>query len=100
MDALGCYLDGSNWLDCGLSQLTAAAGGEGTFGLLVGGVLIFAFYVVSGGRLGTASTLTVLIGGVLIPALPASYQGVAVTIMFLGLVGAVLRGLETFVFPG
>lgn len=100
MDALSCYTDGLNWLQCGLDQLTVSAGGEGMFGLLVGGVLLLAFYMVSGGRLATASTLTVLIGGILVPALPAAYQGIAMAIMFLGLVGAVLRGLQSFVFPG
>jgi hypothetical protein len=101
MDALDCYIDNPfGWLNCGLSQLTAAVGGEGLFGLLIGGVTIMSFYIASGGNLATASTLTVLIGGLLVAALPASYQAIAITIMFIGLVGAVLRGLETFVFSG
>jgi len=99
MDELSCYLNGSDWLGCALDQMTAATGGSGVFGLLVGGMLLTTFYLVSGGRLATASVLTVLIGGILIPALPASYQTIAITIMFLGLVGGILRGLETFVQP-
>lgn len=98
MDALDCYIDNPfGWLTCSLNQLTAAVGGEGLFGLMVGSATIMSFYIASGGNLATAATLTVLIGGVLVAALPASYQGIAITIMFIGLVGAVLRGLETFV---
>jgi len=97
MDALDCYINGNDWLNCGLTQLTAATGGEGLFGVLTGSTVLLAFYIASGGQLATASTMTVLIGGVLVAALPANYQAIAITIMFIGLVGAVLRGLETFV---
>jgi hypothetical protein len=99
MDALDCYTNDNDWLVCALDQLTASAGGEGTFGLMIGGTLLTSLYLVSGGRLATASVVTVLIGTILVPALPASYRAMAVTIMFIGLVGAVLNGLETYVFP-
>jgi hypothetical protein len=99
MGALDCYINNPfGWHTCALNQLTNATGGEGLFGLLTGSMILLTLYIASGGKLATAATMTVLIGGILVAALPASYQGVAITIMFLGLVGAVLRGLETFVF--
>jgi len=97
MAALDCYLDGQGWLQCALDQMVAATGGEGVFGLLVGSTLLLTFYIVSGGRLATASTLTVLIGTIMVPSLPSQYQTVAVTIMFLGLFGGLLKLAERYV---
>lgn len=95
---LGCYgTANSDLLQCSLDDLASSVGGQAMFGFLVGGMLITGFYVASNGGLATASTLTAVIGALMIPALPPTYQGIAFIIIFLGIAGAVMSGLDKYV---
>jgi len=87
---------GTDLLSWALGELAAAVGGPEVFGLLGGSVLIFSFYIASDGGLATPSTLTALVGGVLIGALPAGYQSMAMVIIFIGIVGALLSGFQKY----
>jgi hypothetical protein len=93
---LGDYTDGG-LLEAALNDLAAAVGGDAVFGLLVGGTLILAFYLASSGGLATPAVLTALVGGLMIPVLPAGMQRIAQVIIFLGLVAALLAGLDRWV---
>ena len=93
---LGDYTSGG-LLEAALTDLSAAVGGDAVFGLLVGGVLMLAFYLASNGGLATPATLTALVGGILIPALPPGFGRIAQVIIFLGLVAAIMAGLEKYV---
>jgi len=93
---LGDYTDGG-LLDAALSDLSAAVGGDAVFGLLVGGVLLLSFYLASSGGLATPAVLTALIGGLMIPVLPAGYGRIAQVIMFLGLVAALAAGIDRWI---
>lgn len=95
---LGCYTDNpQGMLECALSDLAGAVGGQAMFALLGGGTVIFAYYKASGGSLATPSVMLFLLGGLMIPSLPANFQVMAQVLMFLGLVGAVLAGLDKYV---
>lgn len=84
-------------LEAALNDLAAAVGGDGVFGLLAGGVLIMSFYLASSGGLATPAVLTALVGGLMIPVLPAGFARMAQVIIFLGLVAALLAGLDRWV---
>lgn len=83
-----------------LDDLVYAAGGEATFGVLVGGALILSFWVAGDGDLATPAVLTVLLGVIMFPLLPASYLNIARVIAFLGLVAAILAALEKYYLEG
>jgi hypothetical protein len=95
---LACYTaNNTDLLQCSLSDMGGATGGEGLFGVLVAGALMYTFYVASDGGLATPSVLTALTGGVMIPVLPPAYRTIALTVVFLGLVAALLTGLKKYV---
>lgn len=95
---LACYTDNpQGMLTCALDDIAAAVGGQAMFALLGGGTLIFAYYKASGGSLATPSVMLFLLGGLMIPSLPAQFQTMAQVLMFLGLVGAILAGLKKYV---
>lgn len=94
---LSCYTDTpTGMLECALGDLAASVGGQSMFALLGGGVLIFSYYKASGGSLATPSVMLLLLGGLMLPVLPTHYQTMAQVVMFLGLVGAILAGLQKY----
>lgn len=102
---LGCWADTSegmpDYLSCGLSWLTRATGGEGMFGLLIGGTVLFALWYAGDGRIDLPATLTILFGTILIPTLPGSFAGIAETIIILGLAAGVFSiAKKYFMGPG
>lgn len=94
-----CYF-GGDALSCLLSQMVAAFGGEGLFGLAVGSVIFVAFYVGSGGDLATPTVALVLTGTVLIGMLPESYQAIAYGVVVIGLAAALWQVFKQYVFEG
>lgn len=96
---LSCYTDGG-MLACVLGDLAAAVGGQGQFGVLVGGVFLLSVWLAGDGDIATPAVMTVLAGGLLIPILPPSYASIARTIAFVGLVGALLAAGEKYVLEG
>jgi len=92
----GPFNPGTDMLDWSLGQLATAFGGPEVFGLLGGGVLLLSFYVASNGGLVAPATLTAIIGGVLIAALPPGYQSMAQVVIFLGLVAALLAAFRKY----
>lgn len=86
---LECYVDSSSdMLGCAITEYTGTVG-EALFGLIIGGILLLSLYVAADGDLVVPAVVTTLVGGGLIPLLPGSYQGIAIVIMFLGLIGSV-----------
>lgn len=99
--ALSCYTSnplGMHW--CALDQISAAFGGQGVFGLFVGGLVFTVGYFTTDGDVVTPSVILILLGGILIPSLPSQYQMLAATLMFVGGVGAVMQLLNRYVFGG
>jgi len=90
------YIDGG-LLDAALGDLAAAVGGDGVFGLLVGGGVLFSFYLASDGGLATPSVMTALFGGVLFGTLPAGFARIGQVVIFVGLVAAIFGLLDKFV---
>lgn len=90
------YTDGKMF-EAALADLAAAVGGQEVFGLLVGAVLMLAFYLASNGGMASVAALTALSGGLLIASLPPGFQRVAQVVIFLGLVAAVYALIDKFV---
>jgi len=97
--ALDDYLDGG-LVEAALSDIVGAVGGEATFGALVGGTVVTSFWLAGDGDLATPAVLTVLIGVLMFPLLPAGLLGVARVISFIGLVAGILAALEKYALEG
>jgi len=93
---LGDYTSGG-LLEAALNDLAAAVGGDAVFGLLVGGGVLFSFYLASDGGLATPATLTALLGGILFGTLPGGFVRIGQVVIFVGLVAAVFSLLDKFV---
>lgn len=98
---LQCYVaDGSNMLACLLADISASVGGEQWLGLLVGGVILVGFYIVSGGRLEVPTVVLILLGGAIVPMLPGHLAQLQTTIIILGLVSGFLAIGRRYLMPG
>lgn len=87
---IGPYTGGGDLLDAVLNDLVAATSGEALLGVLVGGMIILAFYVGGDRDLATPTVLTILLGSVLIPMLPASYQQTGISLIILGIAAGIM----------
>lgn len=86
---LECWVDPDrNMARCAVEEYRSPIG-NALFGLIIGGIVMLPMYVASDGSLGVTAVITTLLGGALVPMLPGAYQGIALTIMLLGLVGSV-----------
>jgi len=99
---LSCYSNNPLGMlqECVFPQMVGAFGGPGLFGLVLGGTIISGLWLAGDGDLATPATITVLVGGVLFPILPASYQGIARTVAFLGLAAVALAVIEKYYLRG
>lgn len=99
---LQCFLDGGarSGLDCALTDIFAALGGQGLAGLIISSFVIIPFYFAGEGDIGTPAVILMLLGGIIFSALPPHYQTVALTLVVFGVVAAFLRVLESYVLRG
>jgi hypothetical protein len=79
-----CYAGGDMY-SCMIGDMVGAFSGSVTFGLIFGGFIILAYYLAGDGEIATVAIVTILFGGILIPALPGTYRTVAYSIMFAGM---------------
>jgi len=97
-------LDGisdGNLLELLLGMLTSSFGGEGMFGVIIGGSTIFAFYLAGEGDLAAPTVLLVLAGGFLWPVLPGAYAGFGRSLLILGLASGFIAVARRYVLnPG
>lgn len=91
-----CYF-GGDALSCLINQWVVAFGGPNVFGLLTGSLLFIAFYIASDGSISVPAVALLLVGTVLIPALPAQYSAIATTVVFIGLAAAVFAVMQRYV---
>jgi hypothetical protein len=98
--SLDDYLGGGDMLRAALDDLVWAAGGEATFGVIVGGSIILAMWIAGDGDLSMPSVITVLFGGILFPILPPTYLTIARVVTFVGLTAGVLAAGEKFYLEG
>jgi len=94
-----CYFNGSA-VACLLEQLTAAAGGPGLLGVLIGGVIFTALYIASSGQMATPTVAVILIGTALMPMVPPRFEEVAMAVVTIGLAAAIWQIIQTYVLSG
>jgi hypothetical protein len=66
------------------------------FGLIVGGGVMFSFYV-AGRSIATPTVLLILLSSILIPVLPGAYVGIANGLAVVGVMAAVFALLQKYV---
>jgi len=79
-----CYQAGDMYA-CMIADMVGSLSGSVTFGLIFGGFILLALYIAGNGEIATVSIMTILLGGILVPALPGTYRTAAYSIMFAGM---------------
>jgi hypothetical protein len=97
--AIDCYVQSGDKLACAFGDFAAATGGETTFGLLLGGVLLASLYKASGSVIVPAVALT-LLAGFLVPIMPGALAGVSGGIVVIGIAAAIFAGLRRYALAG
>jgi hypothetical protein len=80
-----------------LTALAGGLGGETPFGVFVFGIVWLSLYVGGNRSLATPTVVTVLLGTIAIPLVPAQIQQVAYTVVVLGFVAGLFVGLNRYV---
>jgi len=91
-----CYFGSDPWA-CGISQWSAAFGGDALFGTMVGSLLFLALYVAADGDMAVPTVAVILTGGVFVPMLPSNLQSISTGIVVIGLAAAVWQVLQKYV---
>jgi hypothetical protein len=99
---LSCYTSGDSPADadlygCMVNDAAAAFGGQEILGLFVGAGIMLALYIASDFEPAAPTVGTILIGSMLIPALPAQYSSIGVTMMVLGAVIGIFVAAQRYV---
>lgn len=99
---LDCYTSGDSPSDadlygCMVTDAAAAFGGAEILGLFVGAGLMLALYIASDFEPAAPTIGTILVGSMLIPALPAQYSSVGLTMMILGGVIGIFVAAQRYV---
>lgn len=100
--AIDCYVKGTegDLLRCVADDLALSVGGQGVLGLLIGGTVLIALYFGGNGHPAPPVIVTVLLGSVLVPVLPAAYATTAYAILVLGVAFGVMAASNRYVFHG
>jgi len=94
-----CYFNGNAFV-CLLDQLTAAVGGPGFLGVIIGGVIFTALYIAGNGSMATPTVAVILVGTALVPMVPGQYQQIAMAVVTIGVAAAVWQILQQYVLSG
>lgn len=94
---ISCLTDTNDGYGCMLDSMVAAFGSPEVMGFVVGCCTILGLYVASSYHPAPPSIGTMLFGGLLIPALPPHYQGLAQVVMLLGLIVGIWVVLRRYV---
>lgn len=97
-----CYTNGSNPQEadlygCMVGDIGAAFGGPEVFGLFAGAAVLLALYIAADFDPAAPTVGTILIGGMLIPALPAQYSTIGLTMMMLGAVIGIFVAAQRYI---
>jgi len=91
-----CLTETNDGYQCMVDAYTRSAGGQELFTLLVGGILLLAFYIGSDYHPAPVAVGTMLLGGLFVPVLPAQYASMGLTVMLLGFILGVWAIIRTF----
>jgi hypothetical protein len=70
--------------------------GEGTFGVIVGAVVIVSLWLGGDRGLAAPSVATILLGALMFPILPSNFVGIGWAVVFVGLAGGFFAVLREF----
>ena len=100
--SLGCFAEGTegDMTACVVDAVFAAGPAPGLMGLVLGGTLLTSLYIAGDGDATVPAVVTILLGSVLIPLLPAQHTTLAYTVVVLGLTVAVFAAWTRFTHQG
>jgi hypothetical protein len=84
-----------DWHNCIFSPVVGLVG-EGIFGVLIGASLWIALYFAGGGSTTTPTVVTILLATIMFPVLPASYYGIAWSMLLVGAAAAILQSMQKY----
>ena len=93
---ISCLTSTGDGYQCMIEALVTATGGEVAFGFLIGGFTILILYVASSYHPAPPAVGTLLLGGILVPALPAQYRATAQVVMLMGFIAGVFVMLRRY----
>lgn len=91
-----CLVDTQDAYGCMIDSAFAAFGSDAVLGFVVGGMLVLSFYIGSNYHPAPPAIGTMLIGGLMIPFLPAQYRSMAEVVMLLGFIVGVFVFLRRY----
>lgn len=99
--SLGCFVDESTEMtDCLVEGAFGAGPAPELMGLIMAGTLLTSLYIAGDGTVAVPSIVTILLGALMVPVLPAQYVGFAYTVVVLGIVVAIFAVWTRFTHQG
>lgn len=99
---IGCFAEGadSGVYECVIDGMFTAGPAPELMGLLLGGTLLTSLYIAGKGTVSVPAVVTILVGAVLVPLLPAQYVTLAYTVVVMGIVVALFAMWTRFTHQG
>lgn len=98
---LGCWIDPDTQMtECMVEGAFGAGPAPELMGLMMAGTLITSLYIAGDGTTSVPAIVTILLGAVMVPVLPAQYVGFAYTVVVMGIVVALFAVWTRFTHQG
>ena len=96
--SVGCFAQGTegDLTQCVVDGLFAAGPSPALIGLVMAGTLVTSLYVAGDGTIVVPAVVTILLGSVLVPLLPAQYVTLAYTVVVIGITLAAFAAYTRF----
>ena len=87
---LGCFVDeGVAMTDCVTDGIFSAGPAPSLVGLMLAGTLLTSLYLAGNGTIIMPAVITILLGGAMVPLLPAQFVSLGWTVLVVGTAAAV-----------
>jgi hypothetical protein len=99
---LGCFAEGTegDMTQCVVDSVFSAGPAPGLMGLVMGATVLSSLYVAGDGSISVPAVVTILLGAVLIPVLPAQFETLAYTVVVIGVATAIFAAYTRFTHRG
>lgn len=100
--SLGCYAQGTegDLVQCTLDGVMGAGPSPALVGLVMSGVVMTSLYIAGNGTVIVPAVVTILLGSVLVPLLPAQYVPLAYTVVVIGITAAAFSAYTRYTHRG
>ena len=100
--SLSCFGQGTegDLMQCVVDGTFGAGPSPALIGLLLAGVLLVSLYIAGDGTVTVPAVVTILLGSVMVPLLPAQYVGLVYTVTVVGVTVAAFAAYQRFTHQG